>query len=634
MRRLPLLAAVATVLAGAAGWWRYGAGEFRLPARITVEDVVVDLSETFDRAVVAEESSDAPVYPAELQPGDSLKGVGPRPSLATPPHAKLRFDLEVPSNAILRFGVGVEGNGQRDRERSGVRFAVAVDGHEVFHRVVNPARSRADRRWFDDQVDLGPEARRREIVLTADAERSGVPLAGTPGWSHVRIARETVRDRQPAAATAPNVLVVVVDTLRADRLGCYGNTPSPSPTLDGLAGQGVVFTEAVAQASWTLPSIASLLTGLHPHSHGALGRPRLAGGADDEDRTGEGFLTDAVVTWAEVAARAGITTVGVSANPLVSRATNLAQGFETLVELPWDPAGRNWAPAGDVSTVFLRWLARNRAHRFLACLHYMEPHDPYTPPPELRPVAPAGMRPAIARGWIRDEANRVNWHGGERLPEAELRHLRQLYDGEIRAWDMDLAHLLDGLAVLGVRDSTLIVVTADHGEEFQEHGLLTHGAHLYEESLRVPLVIVGPGIAPGRRTDMAQGVDLFPTLAGLLGLAAPTGLPGRDLLATREASLAVSETARGIAPDGKPMELIAVRARGWKLIRTPLLDRFELYDLVHDPEERHDRYGTAPEGAALVSVLDGWQAHVRRAPRAAGRDHALVDKLRALGYVE
>jgi len=384
----------------------------------------------------------------------------------------------------------------------------------------------------------------------------------------------------------------------------------------------------VAQSSWTLPSVATLLTGLHPRSHGALGSAAGDRGAR------WGFLSDRVTTWPEAAGQAGITTFGVSTNPLFSRGSNLAQGFETFVELPWDPTGRNWTPAAEVNRTFLRWLERNRSHRFVAYLHYMEPHDPYTPPPALRPAVPAGVRPAIARGWIRDIANKVNWNGATPLPAVELEYLRQLYDGEIRAWDAELAALLQGLSGLGLRDSTLLVVTADHGEEFQEHAFLTHGSHLYEESTRVPLIIAGPGVQPERRPDLAQGIDLFPTLAAFLRMAAPLGLAGRDLLATRDAAPVISETARGIAPDGAPMSLISVRTAGWKLIHSPGVGRFELYDLVHDPGERENRYGQAPEGEDLTRVLARWQATAPLPPKVAAHDPTLRDKLRALGYLE
>jgi arylsulfatase A-like enzyme len=626
------LVVVAAIAAAVASWRRRGE-DFVLPSRITVDEVVADLSATFDRAAVVEEAAAAPVRVGELEPGDALRGFGPRTSLIASPRSRLRFRVEVPAGAVLRFGVGVDGPKQRDSGRSGVRFSVAVDGGEIYARSVNPALRRSDRRWFDERIELGKQGNRSvEIVLATDAERDDRPLAGTPGWSDVRLVRETIHERQPAGPAAPNVLVLLVDTLRADGLGCYGAVPSPTPNLDRLAAAGQLFEHAIAQSTWTMPSVASLLTGLYPRSHGALGSREAIGGANEG--LGEAYLSDTMLTWAEAAARAGITTVGVSSNPLVSRGTNLAQGFETFVEFPWDPAGKNWTPAPEVNRAFLRWLERNRSRRFVGYLHYMEPHDPYTPPTALRPAVPAGVRPAVARGWIRDIANKVNWKGAAPLSPMELAYVRQLYDGEIRAWDAELATLLEGLSRLGVRESTLLVVTADHGEEFQEHAFLTHGSHLYEETMRVPLIIAGPGVHPERRADLAQGIDVFPTLAAFLGLPAPVALAGRDLLATRNGAPVISETARGIAPDGAPMRLISVRTADWKLIHAPDVGRFELYDLAHDPGERENRYGQATEGEDLTRVLARWQATAPPPPKIAAHDPTLRDKLRALGYLE
>src|SRR5262249_3332575 len=152
-----------------------------------------------------------------------------------------------------------------------------------------------DRRWFEERVDLAPWAG-KEVQVTLATEAAGTgPLAGPPGWSHVRVVRETRHARQAASAAAPSVLVVLGDTLREDDLGCYGGTPSPSPVVDRLAAGGLVFEHAVAQSSWTMPSVATLFTGLHPRSHGVVGAATdTAGGVSDS-----GFLADTLPTLAE-----------------------------------------------------------------------------------------------------------------------------------------------------------------------------------------------------------------------------------------------------------------------------------------------------------------------------------------------
>lgn len=380
-----------------------------------------------------------------------------------------------------------------------------------------------------------------------------------------------------------------------------------------------MFENMVSQSSWTMPSVATVLTGLYPRDHGVQGWDA-------------GALSDQLPTIAWQAAMAGITTFGASANPLVSRRTNFSRGFETFVDVERTKEGGKWAPAAAVTGPFLRWLERNHGHRFFAYLQLMEPHDPYTPPEALRPAPPDGVPPAIAQGQVSQFAEKIANRKIPPLSAPEVAYLSALYDGEIRAWDAALADLLAAIAPLAPPESTVLIVTADHGEEFQEHGRLTHGFHLYEESIHVPLVVVSPGFAPRRQPEQAQGIDLFPTVAALLGVSAPNDLPGRDLLRPPEPRPAFSETRHGLGV-GEELQLVSVRQGGWKLIHTPATNRFELYDLAHDPGEHDDRFATAPESADLVRLLTAWEAAAPSRPQPAGPDPALREKLRALGYV-
>ncbi len=622
-----LVAALAAGAGAVAAWWVVARDPAdRLPPEIVVEHVVADLSRSLDGVTVVAQATTDPVRAGEIRPGHRLAGQGERPTLVAPPPARLRLTLAVPAGGALRFGVGVEGDGRRDPERSGVRFTVLVEGREVWRRTIDPAATRHDRRWFDERIDLDAAAGRTlSVELVTEAAEPGRPLAGTPGWGALRLVQASRHDRQAATPGAPNVLVLLVDTLRADRLGCYGAVPSPSPHLDRLAAGGLVFTQAIAQSSWTLPSVASLFTGLLPRSHGAIGD---AGGDGD---AAWGYLADGAVTWAERASRAGITTMGVSANPLVSRGTNLAQGFETFVELPWEARTKRWGTAADVNRAFLEWLEPNRAHRFVAWLHYMEPHDPYTPPAALRPTPPPGTPPDVAAGWVLEVSRRLRG-GAPPLPAAQLAYLRALYDGEIRSWDAELPRLLGALERLGVRDRTVIIVTADHGEEFLEHGLLLHRAHLFDELIRVPLVLAGPGIAAAQRDDQVQGIDLFPTLAALLGLEPPP-LAGASLLAPAPGRPAVAETD-GQANHGPRHALEAVRHPDAKLIHVTATGDFARYDLVTDPGEQAPLDAVTGAGPALRAALEHVVAAAPAPPERDGRDPALRDKLRALGYAE
>ncbi len=600
-----------------------------LPPEITVEHVVAELAPPLGPDVVIE--GPGGVARAELEPGERAHHGGPRDAVAAPPGSVLRLPVTVPPDAALRFVVGVAGDKQRDTSRSGIEFRVGIDGREMFTEVLNPSNTRRHRRWVGGRVDLRPWAGRTvTVALETRAEQPDRPPAGTPGWAQLRVVREARRRRQ-GAGEGPNVLVLLVDALRADRLGVYGAGPAATPTLDALAASGVVFDVAVAQSSWTMPAVASIFTGLHPRSHGAVG-PDVH---EADGRSGSGtLLAEAAVTLAELAADAGISTVGVSSNMLVGEGTNLAQGFETFIELPFDQQTRDYVPATTVHRAFLDWLAGASGARFFAYLHYMEPHGPYAPPAPLRPAVPPGLRQDLAAGWVQDFARAFD-HGRVAAPSpAEVEPLRRLYDGDVRSWDDQLPVLLRGLDAAGVRENTIVVVVADHGEEFMEHGRLAHGAHLYEETVRIPLVVAGGGLAPRRRTDQAQQIDLLPTIAAWLGVAPPAGLPGRDLFATDVAGDAISEIVSGFGDAGAGRATVALRTPGWKLIRAPEPAPLELYDLTRDPGERTNVAEAAAGVAALAGRLDRWAASTPPPPRTAAAGAGMRERLRQLGYVD
>jgi arylsulfatase len=423
-------------------------------------------------------------------------------------------------------------------------------------------------------------------------------------------------------------LVLLVDTLRHDALGCGGAQPSPSPRLDALAAEGVLFDQAVAQAPWTLPAVATLFSGLHPVSHGVVGGRWRWGEPDaalDASRT---TLHDSIPTLAELAQRGGITTVCLTANALVSQATGLARGFEYRAELTGRKTDTRFARAATVNDRFLDWLATNRGYRFFAYLHYMDTHAPYEPPAGLRPPDRADLPEPIRTGRI--EEFRL-----DAISSEAVEHLRALYDGSLRYWDGELERLRAGLARLGVADSTVIVVLADHGEGFKEHGYLGHGVHLHDELLRVPLIVSGPGIAPAHRREQVQQIDFLPTVAALLGLEAPAGLPGHDLLSSPREQPAVASTVFWVAPDESRAEIQAFRTPRWKLFHAPGNDHYELYDLAEDPGERHDRFHDLPEAAALAKQLASWRAAAPAAPSPGDAPHPrITEQLRALGYVQ
>jgi arylsulfatase A-like enzyme len=482
----------------------------RVAAEIESEEVVTDLS-----AALGPVTSRVLLHAAPKAPG--------RLAYVATPGTPIRTRLSVPPGTALtvEFGLGVTGPPQ---PAAPVRFHVDVDGKEVLSEPVDPGSERRHRRWHARRVDLAPWAGRDvDVVLGADVAGAGAPV-GTPAWTRLELVRVHRAERQRATADAPNVILVLVDTLRSDVLGCYGAAPSRSPTLDALAKTGLVYEDVVAQAPWTLPSVTTLFTGRYPRQHGVTvalaDRPHA-------DWDGGTYLPTTIPTLAALAQRAGITTHGVTANALVGPDTGLAVGFEKL-ELPSPPGGgRRFASGREVNKRFLRWANDNRDLRFFAYLHYMEMHSPYVP--AAPPAPPANTSDEVRAGDAGNIGRRVQ--RGAPAPDAhEVAHLKALYEESLADWDSMLAELLQELDGLRLRDHSIVIVTADHGEEFLEHGQLAHGKQLFDESLHVPLVVVGPGIPVGRRREPVQLVDLLPTIAAQLDAPAPTGLVGRDVV--------------------------------------------------------------------------------------------------------
>ena len=446
--------------------------------------------------------------------------------------------------------------------------------------------------------------------------------------------------RTPAPAGAPNVLLIMVDTLRADHLSCYGYTGGRAPHIDALAAAGLRFANAFSQASWTRPSVATILTGLYPASHGAVHKADI--------------LPDRVDTLAEMLARGGYHTVGFADNVNVSAAFNFQQGFDEFRYLaPSFFFGASEAaaqltlynglrlvrerffahavdvhhyyqPAEVVTAAVKAWLASPAARQepFFVFAHYMDPHDPYF------------VHPFNGEGYAR-VANPN--------PPASVAGLyRKLYDGEIAYFDEQLGVLLDDLHARGLYDRTLIVLTADHGEEFQEHGGWWHGTTLYDEQIHVP-IIVKPPVAggAGRVVDeFATSLDIAPTVLTAARLTVPAALPGHPLPLDGGAPPARASVFAEEDLEGNVLQ--AVRTREWKFISANPgnprgLPPEALFDVGRDPGEHANLEASQPAQKETMraelgrSVLEA-RAHAG-ASEQRGVDAATTERLRALGYV-
>ncbi len=410
-------------------------------------------------------------------------------------------------------------------------------------------------------------------------------------------------------ATAPSLLLITIDTLRADHLPAYGYHRPTAPQVDALAARGITMDQVVATIPETGPSLAALLTGRWPAALGMRGNGRP--------------LEKEIPTLATILAGAGYDTAAfVSGFPLVARLCGLERGFDIYDDNMPDPRGmvanvQRFAP--HTTDAALTWLKKKGQAPFFLWVHYYDVHGDYAPGAPYDSLfndGPWGPRMATAR------IPAYQRHGDD----TDAGGFIDRYDGEIRKVDDQVARLLDQLGIMGLTENTLVVITADHGESLTEHGYyFDHGNELYEPSLRVPLVMAGPGIpADGRRiAELARLPDLMPTLLELLGKPLPQGIagvsfrdwwrPGAPPPAPREAlSEARFQPYRALTPGGDVGPKLAARDKRYTFILRLQGPRFELYDRLRDPGETHNLFADPAWGPGLADLKTELAARLRR----------------------
>ena len=440
---------------------------------------------------------------------------------------------------------------------------------------------------------------------------------------------------QAARDSRPNVILIVIDALRPDRLGCYGYERPTSPTLDGLASEGAVFTDVMAQAAETLISVPAFLTGRYPREHGLVWQLEGA-----EVLVGSELRAP---TMAEILRESGYATAAVSANPLISAESAVAKGFD-MFEHSWGLPSVWRATAAEVNQSAYPLLEgwRSAPKPFFLYLHYMDPHNAYCPPSEFCVFGRPGYTPRDEKiNKIMNElAEREGTVGvtDERLAERELvrkdiARLSDLYDGEVLCADHHLGELFRRLKQLGLYDNTIIIITADHGEALLEHESLKHGGTLYQEAVHVPLIIKGPGIPAGQRiTGLVELNDLAPTVLAAAGIEVEVEMSGRSVLPALTGGGDLE--ARPAMAELPAQGTYALRLGDLKLIASA--DTAELYDLSQDPGELVNLAEAQPETVArLRQRLDQVLAEHPAAPPLLGAATAREkDALRSLGYLK
>lgn len=437
-----------------------------------------------------------------------------------------------------------------------------------------------------------------------------------------------------------NVVIILVDTLRPDRLGAYGDERALTPAMDALAASGTVFRNAYAQSSWTNPSVASLFTSRYQSQHGVTSFASK--------------LSDSEETLAELFKARGYTTAAFVANVLLQGSKGFAQGFDHWQVVvrpdpnaPPDRKGFLKGRGDGVNQAAFAWLdehGRTGDPLFLY-VHYMEPHAPYDPPVErINQQRQGGPEPDI------DGVNRYFVLPGITMPDDFLPDARLLYDAEVASVDTAIGALLAGLRARGVLDDAMVVLVSDHGEELKEHGLVGHHQTLYEEVIRVPLIIAATGRPRANVIDEVVSLtDIAPTLLELTGAGPQRAFEGQSLARTvgKPPWWRRGEDG-GVEPRPAYSELIktedtlrlsphehAAVETGTKLI-TGVGGERSYYDLHTDPGETNPDALAPGQRAALDRALDTLRTVAARheAPQRPAIDADTRERMRALGYLE
>jgi len=442
----------------------------------------------------------------------------------------------------------------------------------------------------------------------------------------------------PSVSPCKNVILVVLDTVRADRLGCYGNPSGITPEIDKFAKESVLFENAFSQAPWTLPSVASLFTSSYPAQHGAggfLGRFKMLG----ED----------AVTLAEVFQRCGASTCAIINVFFLSEKFGMTQGFGT-VDSYVPLSNVDTRRAGPTTDAALRWIDQHKSKPFFLLVHYFDPHLVYDPPQPFRRrfAAPEDCDTTdyifgTRRDIIEFRRNKT------KLGSDKIARLEKLHNGEVAYVDSEVGELIEGISKRGLDKNTVIVITSDHGEEFLDHGGFEHGHTLYDELLHVPLLIRSCTINPEKENSegtrrgsvriqtTVRLIDIAPTVCELAGIAAEPAFTGRSLVplmdGKQEADRSVLSEGNMWGPSGTGW-----RKDGLKLIIQSSSPKVQLFDVRSDPKEQENLANRHPKRCndmmsdlkLILQTLS--QKHLKARPPSLTPDE--IERLRSLGYVK
>ncbi|MFT7485247.1 MAG: arylsulfatase A-like enzyme, partial [Candidatus Paceibacteria bacterium] len=453
------------------------------------------------------------------------------------------------------------------------------------------------------QLEVRAGQRLQFKAETAEAEAPLFVNAPRLVFDDLRIELKSERPRTRATREQPSLLFITVDSLRSDRLSTYGYGRRTSPNIDELSRKGTLFESAFSTSSWTWPSTASILTGLAPDDHGLLS-------------AADAPLAPAVETLAEALQAQGFSTAAISGSPHVSPKLLFDQGFESF-----DTATMTRKSEDLIASIETR-LGQLARTRFFLYVHLTDPEAPRIPLAEINPGMPSEDEPSKAQEYEEEARTETEpdllvvatqrLYAGEGrdqsgeprtehvLSPEEQEQLQMQYDASVAIADQYVGQILMHLVALNLQDTTVVVLTSDHGEELLERGYLDHGHGIYREQVQVPLILTGPGIAQGLRIETpVSNRHIAPTLARLFGTTLGTLADGLDLLEPGfESPGVVYQSSRGRWLDRQGLELVGLRHNDFVLQRLPMVPllgtalneetAFRLFAQQADPEEGTD----------------------------------------------
>lgn len=600
-------------------------------------DVLVDLVASPDLLTTVARRPDAEPHPGVITPVvDQQSDTGDKPSLILPPNASQEFVVPNYGDGARLFAAAAADLSVAQHFPDGidVAYRVLVDGEtrwstRIAHRPMPPGRwDTSGMRWrhVEEDGERGIAVRAGEVVRF-ETELIGGASPGDVNGDHLKLGfggvmltRTGRLPRAVATPDAPNIVFIVMDTLRKDRVGAYGYERPTTPNIDRLAAQGVRFSEAYATSSWTWPSTASLLTGLPPDAHGVKSAESCT-------------LNQRIETLAEALQKRGYTTAAFVGNPIVEPNRYFDQGFESFdVEVPV------FRPSDEVVPPALEWLREHAPLRFFLYLHLVDPHTPHVPHPEEALRLGLGPKPP---DWPEGGLDRVSY---DELPSDDVRaYTHDLYDASVATGDRWVGKVLAELDALELTDSTVICFTTDHGEELYDHGSHGHGHALWAELVESPLIFKGPEIPRDVRHGAVSNRYVPTTLARIAGADLSVYGANVDLLLDPTPGIAHFETAKGRWGEARRQQLFGVR-RGpytthWRAmemaasaVAAPNMRRF---DVLSDPGEDADVIEVrVSEGREDVAVIQEFvkEAKEERPPLVLGMGEDGRNTFEQIGY--